>query len=332
MQHAADWVDAAVGIKGLDPKSPLVGEEWMSGPYSVATATAALSASLAKLEAGGSPLDGATFGRAPGNRTTVKVLPLNIFDKLLLSGFSAEVWLQPGIDRATAQRDAGLAQRDPSHTRGIGVVLGAGNITSIAPLDTLYELIAHNRVVALKLNPITDPLLPVLTRVLEPLISVGAVRLLTGGADVGTYLVHHQQVDHVHMTGSALTHDAIVFGTGEEGARRKAANEPILEKEISSELGGVSPPSCCPASGATPTSSSRPSTLPPSGYTTVATTVSRHKRSWCPRSGGSVTSSSPLCATPSIEHRTAPPTTRAATPVWPERLRRSQGRASGQER
>lgn len=241
VQHAADWVDAAVGIKGLDPKSPLVGEEWMSGPYSVATATAALSASLAKLEAGGSPLDGATFGTAPGNRTTVKVLPLNIFDKLLLSGFSAEVWLQPGIDRATAQRDAGLAQRDPSHTRGIGVVLGAGNITSIAPLDTLYELIAHNRVVALKLNPITDPLLPVLTRVLEPLISVGAVRLLTGGADVGTYLVHHQQVDHVHMTGSALTHDAIVFGTGEEGARRKAANEPILGKEISSELGGVSP-------------------------------------------------------------------------------------------
>jgi len=241
VQHAADWVDAAVAIKGLDPKSPLVGEEWMSGPYPLATGTAALSASLAKLEAGSSPLDGATFGTAPGGRTTVKALPLNIFDKLLLSGFSADVWLQPGIDRATAQRDAGLAQRDPSRTQGIGVVLGAGNITSIAPLDTLYELIAHNRVVALKLNPITDRLLPVLTRVLEPLISIGAVRLLTGGAEVGTYLVHHDLVDHVHMTGSALTHDAIVFGTGEEGARRKAANEPILGKAISSELGGVSP-------------------------------------------------------------------------------------------
>ncbi|RZK69700.1 MAG: aldehyde dehydrogenase [Rhodococcus sp. (in: high G+C Gram-positive bacteria)] len=159
VQHAADWVDTAVAIKGLDPKSPLVGEEWMSGPYPLATGTAALSASLAKLEAGSSPLDGATFGTAPGGRTTVKALPLNIFDKLLLSGFSADVWLQPGIDRATAQRDAGLAQRDPSRTQGIGVVLGAGNITSIAPLDTLYELIAHNRVVALKLNPITDRLL-----------------------------------------------------------------------------------------------------------------------------------------------------------------------------
>lgn len=89
VQHAADWVDAAVAIKGLDPKSPLVGEEWMSGPYPLATGTAALSASLAKLDAGTSPLDGATFGTAPGGRTTVKALPLNIFDKLLLSGFSA---------------------------------------------------------------------------------------------------------------------------------------------------------------------------------------------------------------------------------------------------
>ena len=239
--NAADWVAAAVAIKRLDPDSPLVGEEWMSGPYPMATSLTALSSSLAALESGASPLADADFGTAPGGRTTVRVLPLNIFDRLLLSGFSAEVWLRPGIDKATAQRDAGLAQLDPTRTNGVGVVLGAGNITSIAPLDTLYELIAHNRVVALKLNPITDPLLPVLERVLEPLVSIGVVRLLTGGADVGTYLTRHRLVDHVHMTGSALTHDAIVFGTGEDGARRKAAGEPVLDKAISSELGGVSP-------------------------------------------------------------------------------------------
>lgn len=32
VRHATEWVDAAVGIKQLDPASPLVGEEWMSGP------------------------------------------------------------------------------------------------------------------------------------------------------------------------------------------------------------------------------------------------------------------------------------------------------------
>lgn len=239
--HAQEWVTAASSIKGLDSSSSLVGEEWLSGPYSFLGALGVLTHTLTALEAGTSPLADAKFGTAPGGRTTVSVLPLNIFERLLLNGFTGEVWLEPGIDRATAQRTAGLAQLDPTRTAGVGVVLGAGNITSIAPLDALYELLAFNRVVALKLNPIMDPLLPVFEKVLAPLVDIGALRLLTGGADVGTYLVRHDLVDHVHMTGSSLTHDAIVFGTGEDGAARKAAKDPILTKDISSELGGVSP-------------------------------------------------------------------------------------------
>jgi aldehyde dehydrogenase (NAD(P)+) len=239
--HADEWVATAATIKGLDAKSPLVGEEWTSGPYPIAAACAALSATLDKLAHGQSPLADAHFGTAPGNRTTVQVLPLNFFDKLLLNGFSAQVWLKPGIDEATAKRSAGLAQLDPRRTHGVGVVLGAGNITSIAPLDAFYELFAHNRVVALKLNPIMDPMLDVMTTVLAPLIDAGVLRLLTGAADEGAYLVQHDSVDHVHITGSSTTHDAIVFGGGEDGARRKKDNESILTKDISSELGGVSP-------------------------------------------------------------------------------------------
>ncbi|MGU3432249.1 aldehyde dehydrogenase family protein [Actinomycetes bacterium M1A6_2h] len=240
-QHATEWVDAATGVKKLDPSSPLVGEEWLSGPYSMITAATLLAESIEKLEAGQSPLAKAKFGTAPGGRTTVKVLPMTTWDSLLLSGYTAEVWLEPGVTEAQARATAGLGQKDPTATGGIGVVLGAGNITSIAPLDALYELFAFNRVVALKLNPIMDPMLPVLRKVLAPLVEIGAVRILTGGADVGTYLVHHAQVAHVHMTGSSLTHDAIVFGTGDDGARRKASGEALLDKPISSELGGVSP-------------------------------------------------------------------------------------------
>lgn len=239
--HAAEWVEAAAGIKGLPADSPLRGEEWLSGPYAVATNTAALAATLAKLEAGESPLAGVEFGVAPGDRTSVKVFPLDVFDKLLMSGFSAEVWLRPGVTPAEAVREAGLAQRDPSHTKGISAVLGAGNISSIAPLDTLYELFAHNRVVVLKVNPVTDAMLPVWTKVLAPFIGLGVVRILSGGAETGQYLVSHRLVDHVHMTGSSLTHDAIVYGVGADGAARKAADEPILDKPVTSELGGVSP-------------------------------------------------------------------------------------------
>lgn len=240
LEHSDEWIEAAIVIKGLDPASPLVGEEWLSGPYAFATGLHVVAESLRAVAAGRSPLDDAKFGTAAGH-TTVKVLPTNLYDSLLMSGFTAKVWLQPGVSRDEAIRTAGLAQLTPGRTGGIGAVLGAGNITSIAPLDTLYELIAHNRVVALKLNPITDPLLPVLTKVLAPFIEIGAVRILTGGADVGKYLVEHDGVAHVHMTGSAATHDLIVWGNGDKAAERKKAGTPLLTKPVTSELGGVSP-------------------------------------------------------------------------------------------
>lgn len=240
-RYAQEWVDAAISIKGLPADSPLVGEEWMSGPYAVLGGLAALIDSLKALEQGQSPIDGFKLGRAPGGRVTVRGLPHTIFDRLLLSGFSAEIWMPPGVDEATVRAQAGLGELDPAATQGIGVVLGAGNISSIPPLDVIYELYANNRVVALKLNPITDPLLDVFEKVFEPLLALGLLRIVTGGPEVGTYLVHHRQVRHVHMTGSAATHDAIVFGTGTDRAERKAEHRPLLTKAITSELGGVSP-------------------------------------------------------------------------------------------
>ncbi|WP_338079834.1 aldehyde dehydrogenase family protein [Antrihabitans stalactiti] len=240
-EHAEEWVAAAASFKKLSPDSPLIGEEWMSGPYPALAGAAALIGTMRKLEAGTSPIDGVRITDAPGGRLAIQALPHGIFDTLLLNGFSAQVWLQPGVDAASARRSAGLGQRTPAATQGIGVVLGAGNITSIAPLDTLYDIYANNRVVALKLNPITDAMFPVFNKVFAPLIDLDVVRILTGGADVGTYLVNHDAVSHVHITGSAITHDAIVFGTGELGEQRKADRKPLLGKPISSELGGVSP-------------------------------------------------------------------------------------------
>ncbi|MFF0532170.1 aldehyde dehydrogenase family protein [Nocardia amikacinitolerans] len=240
-RFAGDWVRAARTVKDLDADSPLVGEEWMSGPLTLLQATAALSATLAKLEAGRSPLDGVRLTTAPGDRVAVPIMPLDIYDRLLLSGFRGEVWLRPGVDAATARRQAGLGQLDPAATGGIGAVLGAGNITSIPPLDTLYELYAHNRVVALKLNPITDPLFTVFEMVFAPLIELGVLRILVGGAEAGGYLVRHPDVAHVHMTGSANTHDAIVWGRGAEAEANRRAGTPLLDKPITSELGGVSP-------------------------------------------------------------------------------------------
>ncbi|CAH0229926.1 aldehyde dehydrogenase family protein [Microbacterium foliorum] len=238
---AEDWARTAAASKGLDARHPLRGEEWLSGPYSVLGALDAYIETLSRLARGTNPLDGVRVERAPGGRTRVRAFPLTGIDRLLLSGYTGEVWLKPGTTPNRARAAAGLAQRTPSESAGVALVLGAGNITSIPVLDVLYELLAHNRVALLKVNPTQDALVPIYKRALAPLIGLGLLRIVRGGPSVGAYLTEHPDPAHVHITGSAATFDAIVWGTGADAAERRRAHTPRLQKPITAELGGVSP-------------------------------------------------------------------------------------------
>jgi aldehyde dehydrogenase (NAD(P)+) len=236
-----DWANTAAASKGLDGRHPRRGEEWLSGPYSVLGALDAYIETLSRLAAGTNPLDGITVERAPGGRTRVHAFPLTGIDRFLLSGYTGEVWLNPGVTPNAARAAAGLAQRTPTVSGGVGLVLGAGNVTSIPVLDVLYELLAHNRTALLKVNPTQDALVPVYKRAFAPLIEPGLVRIVRGGPEVGAYLTAHPDLAHVHITGSAATFDAIVWGTGAAAKRRRRENRPQLKKPITAELGGVSP-------------------------------------------------------------------------------------------
>jgi len=244
---AAQWADTASTSKGLPAGHPLRGEEWLSGPYAAIVALDAYADTLRALAVGRSPLDGIRIGTAPGDRTVVHTSPLSATDALLLSGYSTEVWLQPGVDAAAARREAGLGQLHAGASGGVGLVLGAGNVTSIPYLDVLYELLAFNRVALLKVNPTQDALVPIFERALAPLIEPGFLRIVRGGGDVGAYLTQHPEIDHVHITGSEATFRSIVWGpshtSGAAGAATRRRNEgrPLLKKPITAELGGVSP-------------------------------------------------------------------------------------------
>jgi aldehyde dehydrogenase (NAD(P)+) len=240
-RYAEEWVRAAAAIKQLPEGSPLVGEEWISGPWATVAGLQALRQTVVRLAAGHDALAGFHTRPVPGDRLAVQVLPHSTYDRLLLNGFSAEVWLQPGVNENEARTTAGLGLLDPADTRGISLVLGAGNIFSIAPLDTIYQLYAENRVVALKLNPVTDPLKPVFEKVFAPFVELGVVEILSGGVELGGILAQHPGVAAVHMTGSEHTHDAIVWGAGDEGRRAKEQGTPRLTKPMTSELGGVAP-------------------------------------------------------------------------------------------
>lgn len=240
-ENAQEWVDIATRIKQIPAGSPAVGEEWVSGPWAVQAYVNALLGTLTRLEQGTDVLEGFSTRSVLGGRIAVEVLPHSTFDRLLLLGYGAEVWTQPGRTVDDLRATAGLGQRNPHETQGVCMVLGAGNITSIAPLDVLYVLFADNRVAALKLNPVSDELAPVFRRIFAPFSEIGAVEVHTGDLELGSALIHHPGIAAVHMTGSEQTHDAIVWGPGEQGAANKAAGTPLLEKPISSELGGVSP-------------------------------------------------------------------------------------------
>lgn len=238
---AEEWARTAAASKGLGGSHPLRGEEWLSGPYSALGALDAYIETLSRLTEGRNPLEGVRIDRAPGGRTRVHTFPLTGIDKVLLSGFTGEVWLEPGVTPRAARAGAGLAQRTPEESGGVGLVLGAGNVTSIPVLDVLYELLAHNRTALLKVNPTQDALVPVFEHAFAPLIEPGFLRIVRGGGDVGAYLTTHQSIAHVHITGSAATFDAIAWGSGAAGKRRRRENRPLLKKPITAELGGVSP-------------------------------------------------------------------------------------------
>ncbi len=242
MLVAEGWAMAAARHKQLQPASPLVGEEWMSGPYSVMAACNALMETLGKMD-GKSFLTDIALRQLPNGQTCAKVLPMTIWDRLLFSGIKAEIWMEKGVSPDNlSQSTASVYNAAPSQRTGkVALILGAGNIAAIPPLDCFQKLFLENQVVILKMNPVNEYLIDYFKIALNPLIKRGFLRITCGGSDIGEYLCNHKDIDEIHITGAQSSHDNIVWGAGDEGAKNKVAGTPNNARRITSELGGVSP-------------------------------------------------------------------------------------------
>lgn len=223
---AESWVSAACSVKGLDPNSEIAGEEWLSGPFAVLRYLRLLKRTFSSQSA-------LPQRQGPTRQAVVQTFPSDLYDRLLFRGITAQVWGQPGQP---------LIQQWPlAQDYGVALVLGAGNISSIGPLDVLHQLFVENRVVILKMNPISAAIGPWIEKAFASLKEDGFFEIAYGGADLGAYLCQHSEVDAVHITGAQQTHDVIVWGSDSEQAQRKAVGSPQLCKPITSELGGVTP-------------------------------------------------------------------------------------------
>jgi acyl-CoA reductase-like NAD-dependent aldehyde dehydrogenase len=246
LERTAEVADAqvreAVRQKGLAADSAAAGEEWLSGPLITVRTTRHLIETLESLEETGSPpVDTTATRQRPDGQLVADVFPASLWDRVVYPGFSAEVWMQEGVDRQNLQEHLAEFYRDPDPDGAVSLVLGAGNVASIPPLDALHRLFTEGRVCMLKLNPVNDYLGEFYEQAFEEFIDAGYLDIAYGGAEVGDYLCHHDVVDDIHITGSDKTHDAIVFGTDDEAEERKERGEPKLDKPITSELGNVSP-------------------------------------------------------------------------------------------
>jgi acyl-CoA reductase-like NAD-dependent aldehyde dehydrogenase len=234
-------VAAGCRAKGIAQGAVAEAEEWATGPWPVVRQLRLLRESLAAIQRSGNTPIG-RVGATHDGRLSVRVFPGNGIDSMLFRNITVDVHMQAGVDAETLEATRALFYKQPNHDGCVVVVLGAGNIAAIAAMDVLTKLFNEGKVCVLKMNPVNAYLGPLIEDAFAAAIRRDFLAVVYGGAEQGRYLVYHDGIDEVHITGSDKTHDQIVWGPpGPEQKERKRRNEPLLKKPITSELGNISP-------------------------------------------------------------------------------------------
>lgn len=157
---AEAWVEASVRGKRMTLGTVEEGEEWMTGPAAVLRNITLLLSSLTDIRDYGVPqLPKAAYAR-PDGQVVAPVLPANGWDGLLFQGFSAEVWMDPSVKLDELQDHQASFYKRTAPKGHVALVLGAGNHSSIGPMDALYKLFVEGQVVVLKMNPVNESVGP----------------------------------------------------------------------------------------------------------------------------------------------------------------------------
>ena len=169
--------------------------------------------------------------RLPGKIDTTKTGQLRVqvfptrglFDSVLFAGFRADVWMQPGVTRENLSKHTACYVRPESaavrHCPGAG-----GRQRQQHRADRRFQQAVPRG----QSRPLEDESGQRISgrdfaQAFAPLIEAGFLRIIYGGAEVGTYAVEHESVDEVHITGSIFSHETIVWGPpGADRERRKA--------------------------------------------------------------------------------------------------------------
>ncbi|KAK9868062.1 hypothetical protein WJX84_011056 [Apatococcus fuscideae] len=167
----------------------------------------------------------------PNGQFVADVMPLGL-EGIFFGGWKGEVWIQKG--KPASQ---GAVYRNPPSSGHISLVLGAGNQAAVGATDILNEMFAKSAVVVCKMNPVNEYLGPYLRQAFAPLVDAGFMEIVYGGPTEGEMLCTHPLVSSIHLTGSAATYDAIVWGPNNPNK----TGAPKNKKHVTAELGCVTP-------------------------------------------------------------------------------------------
>mmetsp|Transcript_21527 Transcript_21527/g.50977 ORF Transcript_21527/g.50977 Transcript_21527/m.50977 type:complete len:636 (-) Transcript_21527:104-2011(-) len=175
-----------------------------------------------------------TFPSLPGDSTS------------FASHMRVEAWLDQSKVQEESQVEAFAFDKAWDHSAGdeggLMVVLGAGNQSILTFVDIMDAMYTRKYVVYLKQHPIRNYLNKLLKRLLAPLLSRGYVAFEEHTSNERcTALIYHPEVGALHITGGKATHDLLVWGADpKEREQNLKANTPKI-KNVTSELGAVSP-------------------------------------------------------------------------------------------
>ena len=137
-------VAAADKAKGIAPTSSWVAEDWMSGVWAFVQGVNSHALVLKRILAGQEPIKAGAVHTRPDGQVVVDVFPVTGYDRLLLNGYKAQVWIEPGVSATQTRQDAARMYRGAGYGHpGVSLVLGAGNIGTITTLDILDQLFAR---------------------------------------------------------------------------------------------------------------------------------------------------------------------------------------------
>ena len=234
-------VAVACKAKGIEPGTPLEGEEWTTGPWGVVRHLRLVAEQLSAIKESGNTVIGKVGSTSEGN-LEVRVFPASGIDGMLYKDVTVDVRMQKDVTPEQLDKNRASFYKNPGQKGRVVLVLGAGNLAMIPVMDVITKMFNEGKVCVLKMNPVNSYLGPFIEEAFAPAIELGFLSVAYGGVEEAKYLIDHPVIDEIHMTGSDRTHDTIVWGPqGEERERRMARNEPLLKKSITAELGNVSP-------------------------------------------------------------------------------------------